>query len=67
MVCSTCYEVRQPQDFVRASIDKMAVPWSRPEANDQFITGSVLITESSTSDDWVYIVTESLYPITTEN
>jgi len=37
MVCAYDYEERQPQDFVRASVDKMAVPWSRPEPSDTFI------------------------------
>ena len=36
VVCEICYEERQPQDFVRGAIDKIAVPWSRPEAADQF-------------------------------
>lgn len=38
MVCWQDWEPRQPQDFVKAQIDKQAVPWSRPEQADQFIT-----------------------------
>ena len=36
MVCDYDFELRQPQDFVRASVDKMSVPWSRPEPSDVF-------------------------------
>lgn len=28
-VCSICFELRQPQDFVRATPDKQAPPWTR--------------------------------------
>lgn len=37
MVCSQDWEPRQPQDFVRAIVDRQAVPWSRPEATDTFV------------------------------
>jgi len=37
IVCSQDYEERQPQDFVRARADQIAVPWSRPETQDIFI------------------------------
>ena len=38
MVCTkTCYEERPMQDFVRAGVDHMATPWSRPENQDNFI------------------------------
>ena len=37
MVCSQDYEERQPQDFVRARADQIAVPWSRPEGADTFV------------------------------
>ena len=57
MVCSVCYEVRQPQDFVRASIDNMSVPWSRPEAAPIFIytqacstEGRIALADQGTSD-----------------
>lgn len=29
-VCEPCWEPRQPQDFVKAKIDKISVPFSRP-------------------------------------
>lgn len=29
-VCDACFEIRQPQDFVRAIKDDPSVPWSRP-------------------------------------
>lgn len=34
-------EPRQPQDFVRGVRDNPAVPWTRPEQPDQFITEPV--------------------------
>lgn len=38
MVCPKDFEVRHPQDFVRAKVDIQAVPWARPESEDyQFI------------------------------
>lgn len=30
-VCKTCYEERQPQDFVRGLSDDMRVPIARPD------------------------------------
>ncbi len=30
IVCEPCYEVRHPQDFVRARQDKITIPFSRP-------------------------------------
>jgi len=30
MTCFSCWEPRQPQDFVKAIPDNMSVPWSRP-------------------------------------
>lgn len=29
-VCNGCFEERQPQDFVRARLDKISVPFQRP-------------------------------------
>lgn len=42
MVDSRCWEPRQPQDFVKARLDKQAVPWSRPEASDSFIATGII-------------------------
>lgn len=43
LVCKdTCWEIRQPQDFVRGVPDPQTVPIARPEAPDQFITSPVL-------------------------
>tara|TARA_R110000868_G_scaffold272767_1_gene531995 strand:- start:76 stop:483 length:408 start_codon:yes stop_codon:yes gene_type:complete len=36
MVCLEDFEQRQPQDFVRGSTDKIAVPWSRSEPEDTY-------------------------------
>lgn len=43
LVCSdTCWEARQPQDFVRAVPDGKPVPIARPEAPNQFVDGPIL-------------------------
>lgn len=36
-VCAHHKEVRNPQDFLRGVKDDQSVPWSRPEAPDQFV------------------------------
>ena len=36
-VCQDDWEVRHPQDFVRARQDRISVPWTRP-INDVFLT-----------------------------
>ena len=38
MVCDRDWEPRQPQDFVKAQLDIQAVPWTRPEPADRFVT-----------------------------
>jgi len=37
MVDARCFELRQPQDFVRGVPDMQAPPFSRPEPQNQFI------------------------------
>ena len=37
MVCRPDYEVRHSLDFIRSSQRELSVPWTRPEAADQFI------------------------------
>lgn len=36
LVCPGDFETRHPQDFVKASIDKITVPFARPRPADQF-------------------------------
>lgn len=36
IVCGDCYEVRHPQDFVRAKQDKISVPFIRPIPTEVF-------------------------------
>ncbi len=65
-VCSSCWEPRQPQDFVRARVDVQTPPWVQPPS-DTFLFGDPLITEqSSLTENLDYILTEDFYPITTE-
>lgn len=37
MVCVDDFEQRHPQDFLKAKIDKIVVPWTRPRTTDTFI------------------------------
>lgn len=37
MVCQEDWEPRQPLDFLRARADKISVPWTRPQPEDQFV------------------------------
>jgi hypothetical protein len=47
IVCNADFEMRHPQDFVRPRQDKISVPFSRPIPPLVFITGIVLITDST--------------------
>ena len=37
MVCEKDWEQRHPQDTLRVKPENTTVPWSRPEASDQFV------------------------------
>lgn len=39
-ICSGCFEVRQPQDFVRGVLDNQSVPESRPDSTPTFTEGA---------------------------
>lgn len=36
-VCEADFELRHPQEFIRVRPEKIAVPWSRPEGEDDFL------------------------------
>jgi hypothetical protein len=36
MVCSPCWETRNPQDFLKIPPEKIVPPWTRPEPLDTF-------------------------------
>ena len=38
MVCSDCWEPRHPQDFAKIPRTEKALPWTRPEPADVFVT-----------------------------
>ena len=44
--CTSCWEPRQPQDFVRGVQDVQTVPWSQPD-NDTFIAFCSLESQSA--------------------
>ena len=37
VVCEDDYEMRHPQDFVKARVDKISVPFTRPRPVDVFV------------------------------
>lgn len=37
-VCDTDWESRHPQELIRPIPDQPALPWTRPEGNDNFVT-----------------------------
>lgn len=37
MVCEADWETRHPQEFLRVRKEKISVPWTRPEGEDQFL------------------------------
>ena len=41
-VCRTCYEPRQPQDFVKGLVDDQRVEIARPRQANVFITNPIL-------------------------
>lgn len=51
MVCKTDYELRNPQDFLRVRPDNPAVPWSRPEGEDEFVGPACWIWDQSAYAD----------------
>lgn len=51
IVCGDCYEVRHPQDFVRAKQDKISVPFTRPIPPLTFTNVSYII--DYVNSDWV--------------
>jgi len=38
--CSTCFDIRQPQDFVRGMVDDQTPPFTRPDATPTFVEGA---------------------------
>ncbi len=39
-VCPTCFDPRNPQDFVRGVQDNQSVPISRPDVSPTFVEGA---------------------------
>ena len=37
MVDAACFESRHPQEFIRVRPERISVPWSRPEGQDQYL------------------------------
>jgi hypothetical protein len=49
MVCSKDWETRHPQDFVKDKPAR-ALPWTRPEGPDRFVSVSYISTSVGTQD-----------------
>jgi hypothetical protein len=41
LACNTCFEPRNPQDFVKGIRDDQRVPIARPDSNPKFITTQI--------------------------
>ena len=50
IVCPDDFEMRQPQDFVKARADKISVPFTRPRPTDVFLNVCNLLTSSGAAD-----------------
>ena len=49
IVCPADFEMRQPQDFVKARQDKITVPFTRPRPTDVFIPVPYICTQDGVS------------------
>lgn len=69
--CPEHNEARHPQDFVRAVPDVQTPPWVQPQPDFLLLFGVFIVTEASDlsvlTPDWNVILTETSYPITTED
>jgi len=72
-VCESCFEIRQPQDFVRGIPDIQVPPWVQPQPAPTFVDVPQLITiEYVTTDEgsldyWALaLATEEEDPLVTE-
>jgi hypothetical protein len=50
LVCADDYETRQPLDFIRARVDKISVPFSRPRGTDTFVNVCSIPTGTAYAD-----------------
>ncbi len=50
LVCRDCYELRHPQDFIKAVPEKQTLPWQAPEPTDTFITVDYVDSTTGTQD-----------------
>ena len=50
IVCPLDFEMRQPQDFVKARADKITVPFTRPRPEDLFVFSCDLFSSSGVAD-----------------
>ena len=54
IVCNDCYEQRHPQDFVKAKIDKIIVPYIRPPSDTYIVVPYIFyIDENYVTDGYV--------------
>jgi len=51
MVCSSCIEIRNPQDFVQGVPDGQAPPWTRPRPPPTFVNGNGTQTSAEGADE----------------
>lgn len=63
MVCPDDWEVRHPQDFVKATIDKISVPFSRPRSTDTFVELTLTTNISDTTTVRDTTVNKDVYKV----
>ena len=44
-VCGSCWETRNPQDFLRLHAEKIVPPWTRPESEEAYIAVCTVFTQ----------------------
>lgn len=49
-VCAKCWEVRNPQDFVKVAAERIVPLWTRPEPADNFLFVCTLWSSSGYAD-----------------
>lgn len=62
MVCSRCFELRNPQDLLRVPKEDISPPWTRPEADDVFVSVPQAIQDESAN----WLLTETGILLQTE-
>lgn len=61
MVCEYCWELRHPQDFVRARPDQKPLPWTRPQPTDIDVGVDINADTQTTIPDGTFTTNNSTF------